>query len=287
VKQFPIFADWGEGQVAAIVALPERDPDGAVISLAGTGRHNVVGSTFSAQLSQRLAEAGLASVRLDYGGVGDSPGAVPAWSLADVGAAARQARAVLDATMNAVGVDRFVGVGTCYGTRVALSLVSHASCRGTVCLAPPILQHGGVASVGRRPGAMRLMTFVRSHGVLRRLAGPLRRAGRARKPAPTVLGAFAHLDRARIAFLYGAPASDDHHSRRSQEVLDAALASLPPALRQNFEQRMLPWGPLSTFEILAPADQDEVLDVVVPLVRGFLEAGTPLSGAEPVVAAER
>ncbi len=276
MTQFPIFAEWEEGYVAAIVSVPDRDPAGVVISLAGTGRHNLVGSTFCARLSERVAELGLASVRLDYGGVGDSPGAVPEWTLSDVGAAARQSRAVLSATMDALGVSSFAAVGTCYGTRVALSLVSDPSCRAAICLAPPVLQHGGVASVGRMAGGGGLMSFVRSHGTLRRLAGPLRRAGRARRPAPAVLGAFEHLDRTSIAFLYGTPPFDDHYTRRVQEVLDAALAERPSEQRGNFELRMLPWGPLSTFDILTPADQDEVLDVVVPLVERSFAA--PISG---------
>ena len=266
MTQFPIFAEWAGGHVAAIVTVPDRDPDGVVISLAGTGRHNLVGSTFCARLSERVAVRGLASVRLDYGGVGDSPGAVPSWALSDVGAASRQARAVLTATMGAVGADSFVAVGTCYGTRVALSLVAEPSCRGAICLAPPVLQHGGVASVGRRVGGQGVKSLVRSNGVLRRLAGPLRRAGRARRPAPAVTGAFDHLDRVEIAFLYGRPPFDDHYSARAQEVLDEALAGLAADKRERFELRMLPWGPLSTFDILSPSDQDAVLDVVVSLI---------------------
>ena len=276
MTQFPIFAEWEEGHVAAIVTVPDRDPDGVVISLAGTGRHNLVGSTFCARLAERVADLGLASVRLDYGGVGDSPGAVPSWTLSDVDAASRQAQAVLRATMDAVGADGFAAVGTCYGTRVALSLVAEPSCRAAICLAPPVLQHGGVASVGRRVGGDGLRSLVRSNGVLRRLSGPLRRAGRARRPAPAVTGALDHLDRVQIAFLYGAPPFDDHYSARAQEVLDEALARLPSEQRANFERRMLPWGPLSTFDILAPADQDEVLDVVVPLVRRSFGARTSL-----------
>ena len=279
MKQYPALVGWDSGHVAAIVTVPDRDPDGVVISLAGTGRHNVVGSTFCALLSQRLADLGLASVRLDYGGVGDSPGSVPEWTLSDVGAATQQARAVLDATMDAVGASSFVAVGTCYGTRVALGLVSEASCRAAVCLAPPVLQHGGVVGVGQRVGGRRLVSLVRSNGVLRRLAGPLRRAGRARTPAPAVVGAFEHLDRARIAFLYGTPPFDDHYTGRVQEVLDASLARLSPERRENFELRMLEWGPLSTFDILSPEDKDEVLDVVVPLVQRSFEAPARLAAA--------
>ena len=42
---------------------------------------------------------------------------------------------------------------------------------------------------------------------------------------------------------------------------------------------MLPWGPLSTFDILPPEDKDEVLGVVVALVlAAFDDAGSMPSG---------
>ena len=85
----------------AVVTVPDGEPRGIVISLAGTGRHNLIGSTLCAHLSQRLVEQGLASVRLDYSGIGDSPGLVPTWVLSDVDAASEQARAVLSASMEA------------------------------------------------------------------------------------------------------------------------------------------------------------------------------------------
>lgn len=284
MRRFPVFVEWDGGDhVAAIVSVPDGEPEGLVASLAGTGRHNLVGSTMCAQLSQRLAAKGLASVRLDYAGVGDSPGLVPSWTLSDVGAAARQARAVLAAAMEALAVDRFVAVGTCYGTRVALTLVREPSCAGAVCLAPPVLDYGGLARLSRQPGGRSVLSFVRSNAALRRLARPLRGTLQPRKPAAGVVDALAHLDRVPIAFLYGTPSFDDHYSAQAQEVLDEALASLPSAARERFELRMLPWGPLSTFDILSPGEQDEVLDVVVPLVqRSFLSARGPRAEARAV-----
>jgi pimeloyl-ACP methyl ester carboxylesterase len=273
VRQFPLFVDWGGGSVAAVVTAPDADPKGIVISLAGTGRHNVIGSTMCMHLARRVVEHGLASVRLDYAGIGDSPGLVSTWTPSDVDAAARQARAVLAATMDGLDVGRFVGVGTCYGSRVALALAAEPSCVGLVCLAPPILEFGGLARVGRQVGDGTILSYVKSNAALRRVLRPLRSTLRARKPAAAVAGAFAHLDRTRIAFLYGTPAFDDHYSRGAREAVDASLERLPSELRENFELHTLPWGPLSTFDILSPEDQAAVLDVVVPLVcRGFDDA---------------
>lgn len=275
MKQFPLFVEAGDDHVASVLTVPEGSPRGVVISLAGTGRHNLIGSTVCAHLSQRLVERGLAHVRLDYAGVGDSPGLVPTWVLSDVGAASQQARAVLGAVKEALGVRRFVVVGSCYGSRVALSLVSDPDCCGAVCLAPPVLDHGGFARVSRSVGERTVFSYVRSHAALRRLADPLRRTVRARKLAAGVVGAFDHLDRAAITFLYARVPQEDHYSRRAREVLDEALVQLPPERRERFELRMLRWGPLSRFDILPPEDKEEVLNVVLPLVdEAFEDVGS-------------
>jgi hypothetical protein len=287
VRRFPIFVDARDGHVAAVVTVPDADPRGVVISLAGTGRHNLIGSTLCLHLSQRLAEHDLASVRLDYGGVGDSPGLVPTWVLSDVDAAAEQSRAVLVAAMEALDVSRFAAIGTCYGTRVALRLVSHPSCLGAICLAPPVLDHGGFARVSRKVGERTVLSYVRSHAALRRLTDPLRRTLRPRQPAAGVVGAFEHLDRADISFLYGKTPQDDHYSRRAREVLDGALAALPPAKRERFGLQVLEGGPLSTFDILSPEDKDEVLNVVLPLVLATFDESDAAPGEERAAAATR
>ena len=275
MKQFPLFVEAGDDHVASVLTVPEGNPRGVVISLSGTGRHSLIGSAMCAHLSQRLVERGLAHVRLDYAGVGDSPGLVPTWVLSDVGAASQQARAVLGEVTEALGVRRFVVVGACYGSRVGLSLVSDPDCYGAVCLATPILDDGGFARVSRSVGERTVFSYVRSHAALRRLADPLRRTLRARKPAAGVVGAFDHLDRAAITFLYGRVPQEDHYSRLAREVLDEALVQLPPERRERFELRMLRWGPLSRFHLLPPEDQEDVLNVVIPLVdKAFEDVGS-------------
>jgi pimeloyl-ACP methyl ester carboxylesterase len=287
VTLFPLFVEAGDDHVASVLTVPAGNPRGVVISLAGTGRHNLIGSTMCAYLSPRVVERGLAHVRLDYAGVGDSPGLVPAWALSDVSAASQQARAVLGAVTEALGVSRFAVVGTCYGSRVALSLVSDPGCCGAVCLALPILDHGGLARISRSVGERTVFSYVRSHTALRRLAGPMRWTLRPRKPAPGVVGAFDHLDRAAITFLYGRVPQEDHYSRWSRDVLNDALLELPPERRERFELRMLQWGPLSRFDILPPEDKEEVLNVVLPLVdQAFEDVGSgsaprPLAASKP------
>jgi pimeloyl-ACP methyl ester carboxylesterase len=274
MTQFPIFVDADGCRVVAIVTVPEDAPRGLVISLAATGRHNVVGSTLCAYLSGPLAERGLASVRLDYTGTGDSRGLVPSWTPADVDAAVVQAQAVSTAVLDALGLTRFAAVGTCYGTRVALSLVPGDGCVGAVCLAPPVLDYGGFSRVSRRVGARRALAVLRSNALVRRAVAPLRGTVRARRPAARVVEAFDHLEGRRIAFLYGRDPWQDHYDGQVKEVLDGVLASLPSGRRDHFELRMLPWGPLTTFDILSPEDKESVLEVVVPLVSDAFDEAT-------------
>ena len=70
MREFPVFVAAGADRVAAVVTAPEEQPPrgGSSSSLSGTGRHIAIGSTLSARLSERLAEEGFASARLDYGG---------------------------------------------------------------------------------------------------------------------------------------------------------------------------------------------------------------------------
>jgi pimeloyl-ACP methyl ester carboxylesterase len=273
VRQFPVFVDAPSGPVAAVVTVPDDEVRGVVLTLAGTGRHNLIGSTLCAQLSRRVTEHSLASARLDFVGVGDSPGRVPEWLLSDTRDATEQARAVLAVTRAALGVERFVVVGTCYGSRVGLGLVGDPGCAGAVCLAPPILDHGGLSRLGSQVGdRSSVRSFVRSNPALRRILGPLRSRLRPTKASPRLVEAFANLPDAKLSFLYGPDLPEDHLDARARELLDGAVAGLTPEQRERFELRMLPWGPLTTFDILSPEEQDEVIDVVVPLVLETLAA---------------
>jgi pimeloyl-ACP methyl ester carboxylesterase len=281
VKQFPLYVEAPDGHVAAVVTVPDDDPRGVVLTLAGTGRHNLIGSTLCAQLSRRVTDLGLASARLDFIGVGDSPGIVPEWRLTDVGDATGQARAVLAAARQALGVERFVVVGTCYGSRVGLGLAGDPGCAGGVFLAPPILDFGGLSSLSRQVGERSSIgSLMRSSAGFRRIVGPLKRRLRPSKASPRLRQAFSRLPGVRLSFLYGPDPFEDHLDARARDLLDAAVADLTPEQQERFELRMLPWGPLTTFDILSPEEQDEVLDVIVPLVLETFETAAERSTAK-------
>ena len=169
MREFPLFVPAAEDRVAAVVTAPDDPPRGLVLLLAGTGRHNAIGSTLAARLSERLADEGLATARLDYAGSGDSPGDVSQWNPAEISATTAQARAVLDTAREALDVAPFAEVGTCYGSRIALSLVEDPACVGAVCLAPPILDVGGLGRMSRRIRDRRVGAFIRSNAALRKV----------------------------------------------------------------------------------------------------------------------
>lgn len=69
----PLMLEGGPYPVPAVLALPEVTPAPAVVLLHGTASHkNEVGGLYQ-HLAQRLADAGIASLRIDFAGSGDSP----------------------------------------------------------------------------------------------------------------------------------------------------------------------------------------------------------------------
>ena len=75
MRQHPIFVPFGGEYLAAVVTVPDRDPRELVLFLQGAGgtpryhRHRAW-----ARMAHMFAELGVASVRMDYLGLGDSSG---------------------------------------------------------------------------------------------------------------------------------------------------------------------------------------------------------------------
>ena len=106
----------------------------------GVGPDEIVGSMMFQRMARRLADRGLASLRLDYAGTGDSTGAVSSWSLADLGGETEQARAALETARDAIGSGPFAVAGICYGGRIALELIKDKDCVGALCMSPPVIE---------------------------------------------------------------------------------------------------------------------------------------------------
>jgi pimeloyl-ACP methyl ester carboxylesterase len=286
MRQIPFFAPYRDGHVAAVLTLPDEPPRGLIITLTPSGLYQVIGSKFCARTAARVAEDGLAAVRLDYAGVGDSTGLVSAWRITDVDEVVEQARAALDVAMRATGLTRFAAAGTCYGSQVALRLLEDPSCVGVVCLASPILEFGGWT---RMRGTFRdrpVFSFIRRQPLLRRLIiSPLRWLLKERKPAARVMIALGHLERARMLFLYSESFARDHYNDVAARRLTAAVSALPDEQRGRFDLRILPTGPLIAFDVLPSDDTHTIVDEVASWFRGCFERTPADRESQPAEAA--
>jgi pimeloyl-ACP methyl ester carboxylesterase len=285
MRQVPFFAPHGDEHVAALLTLPDEPPRGLVVTLTGTGLYQVIGSKFCARTAARLAEDGLAAVRLDYLGVGDSTGLVSGWRITDVEEVLRQARAALDVAMRSAGVSQFAVAGTCYGSRVALRLLDDPACVGAVCLASPMLEFGGWTTLRRTLRDRPVFSYIRTQPHLRRLiVVPIRSLLKERKPAQRVVAALSHLDRARLLFLYSENADRDHYSEAAAQRLTAAVSALPDEQRARFDLRILQTGPLTAFDLLSDEDAQVIVDEVASWLDGCFERMSPGRELEPAEA---
>jgi pimeloyl-ACP methyl ester carboxylesterase len=118
VKEYPVFVPFGEEHLAAIVTVPDGEPRGLVMLLPGGG-----GAPRSHRFSmwtraaRELADRQIASVRMEWRGVGDSTGRAKfGFQLLPVD----DVVTVAEFAMRAVGTDR-LGIGAnCMGARTGL-----------------------------------------------------------------------------------------------------------------------------------------------------------------------
>jgi hypothetical protein len=166
LRQVPLFVPFEDDWLAVVVTIPDGRPRALVAMLQGAG-----GAPRShryrlwSRLSSTLAERGLASVRMDYRGVGDSTGAP---SGEDHVAPLDQALAAVQAARALTGLDRLGVVATCRGNGTALQVATALDPEASVaCVLPkglnPIVRRAGSPSARRR---------------LRRLAGSIPVVGR-------------------------------------------------------------------------------------------------------------
>ena len=75
-REYPVWIPVDDHHIAAIVALPEGDPRGVVLfTTGGAGAPRSQRFRLWTRAARELADRGIASVRMEYEGVGDSTGA--------------------------------------------------------------------------------------------------------------------------------------------------------------------------------------------------------------------
>jgi pimeloyl-ACP methyl ester carboxylesterase len=135
-RDVPLFVPYGDEHVAAVLTLPDGDPRGLVLllQLFGVGRSHKNG--LWTRTSRSLARRGLASVRIDYLGLGDSTGGVlpvVGWDNLAVG----ECLAVTEVAADLIGVESIAVAGNCYGARTALAFAARLWTCVAVAVVPP------------------------------------------------------------------------------------------------------------------------------------------------------
>ncbi len=194
MSETPYFAPFGEDQLAAVLCLPEEAPRALVLLLQGGSSSRGHNNQKWTRLARALADLGIASVRMDYAGMGDSTGSyrfevsVPP---------AEQAEAVLFSAQAALGMKQYAVVGNCIGLRTAFTLAGRVP--GCLGVAAIFSRSMGPILAPRDEGAPRPSsappTRPRSRANPRRLlAGAVRRLrGKKGAPSRAVMPEFARV----------------------------------------------------------------------------------------------
>jgi predicted alpha/beta-hydrolase family hydrolase len=262
VKEFPVFVPFGDERLAAILAIPDGEPAGLVLLMTGIGAPRSHRFSIWTRAARELAGRGVASIRFDYLGIGDSSGIVRQWRMAQP--PSDQAEAVARFAMRATGADRFVAVGNCLGSRVALQVAgSMPECSGAMCIRAPILEPGRSGTLRRRVSQWKLFKPVRSNAMVRALTRPLFGRGRRRVLGVGLGETFVRAARhGPVMFLY--TEADHTYTDAVAGQLEQWAAKLSSEERARYELRLLPHGPLKGFE--STRIQEVVIEAAVDWV---------------------
>ncbi|HTF90691.1 MAG TPA: alpha/beta fold hydrolase [Planctomycetota bacterium] len=107
----------GDGSLVGIASFPDQPARAGVVLLNAGLVHRVGPARLWVALARRSSELGLATLRLDFSGIGDSP--ETAASARFEARAPKEARAGMDALAAASGVERFALIGLCSGAEMA------------------------------------------------------------------------------------------------------------------------------------------------------------------------
>lgn len=117
--EYPVFVPAGEERLAAVICAPTGElADLGVVLLTGGNYTRTHRNRMWVRAARELAGRGVASIRFDYHGVGDSTGRVVLELEAPLDIDAHGAADLLKA---ATGVSRLAFVSTCFGGRTAMA----------------------------------------------------------------------------------------------------------------------------------------------------------------------
>ncbi|MBA3551585.1 MAG: alpha/beta fold hydrolase [Actinobacteria bacterium] len=235
--EHPVFVPFAGAHLAAIVTVPDGQPRGAVLLLQGAG-----GAPHShryrlwTRTARDLARRGLAAVRMDYRGIGDSTGEY-GFDMREP--PVEEALAVARLSLEALGVGDLGVAGNCVGARTALGVASRLrACRSVVCILPqalaPVLQEAkGSWAEGRRSLARRYPSLRRALRAVRGLTGY-------RSAAPFVPEVGAVAESGRLLILHGGTAETRAQLSAAVAALASAQGGARPLRNASPEVRFLP-----------------------------------------------
>jgi alpha/beta superfamily hydrolase len=282
VKEYSVFIPYDREHLAAVITVPEQDPTGLVLLTTGTGAPRSHRFQLWTRLARRLAEDGLASVRMDYLGIGDSSGRILERRMGELEKRVDEALAVARFSSDAVGTSRLITLGNCSGGLIGLGVAAKSpTCVGAICILPRVLQPTKANEVVIGLRRSRLASLARSNALLRPIAQSLR--GRKGKPRPGLTEWVASvLARGSVLFVFS-EADTDAYNERARQQIERMISRLPQPQQKRFELRLLPGGPLSGFESLDI--QQDVIDAVEEWTAAALDpAGR--GGLQPVGATD-
>jgi pimeloyl-ACP methyl ester carboxylesterase len=259
VKEFPFFVPYEDQFLAGTLTVPDRDPEALVLLLAGTGAPRSHRFQLWTRTARGLAEHGLASVRLDYRGIGDSSGRVLQPVLGDQ--RTEQAITAARFCMQACSVERVAVIGNCSGGVVGLGVTAQMpEVETAILILPRLVQMSTVGRKALDARKSRLGAIVRRHRLLRRVAHTTMKTGRDVASPPVAASFEPALDHARLLFVYSEHDRDPYVGK-SRRLLQQMIAKLPSERRSRVDSMLIDEGPLSGFE--SRAVQERVIAEVV------------------------
>jgi alpha/beta superfamily hydrolase len=281
MKEYPFFVPYDHEHLAATLTVPDQDPQAVVLLLAGTGAPRSHRFQLWTRTARALADRGLASVRVDYRGIGDSAGRVIQPVLGDQ--RTEQAMTAARFAMQACAVDRLAVIGNCSGGVVGLGVTAQMpEVESAILILPRLVQMSTVGRAALDARKSRWGAIVRRNRVLRKVAHTTMKTGRD-VPSPAVSASFLPaLEHARLLFVYSEHDRDPYVGK-SRRLLQQMIARLPAERRSRVESILVDEGPLSGFE--SRAVQERVISEVVEWTTlalglngngsGSLQAGEP------------
>ena len=271
MNEHSVFVPLGDERIAAVLCLPETgDALGLWVLMPGQGapRSTQYHFRFWTELARRLAERGVASIRMDHLGVGDSTRRLEV--MAPDPGREQEPLAVAAFGMAAVGTEVLGFAGHCYGGRLAVeAAMVHPRAIGVVAshYAPPV-ERAAVRPTRRLryrirswPPVARLSTTAFGRRVLEPIVSAVfgRSRGIAGGGERFDAGLRRLLGRAGVVLMNGDDEARYH--LRLRPFLDRYLPTLDPRLAGRLESVLLPAKDLGGY--MALEAQRIELDVMV------------------------